>query len=81
MLRERLVLHRIAERLLERETRERAELGAIVRAEGAPARDGVQARRGGGGEGAGAVGSLRCGRAEGCSRADCLCVIALRWRA
>ncbi|WP_437292405.1 hypothetical protein [Sorangium sp. So ce406] len=40
VLRERLqVLHRIAERVLDRETLERAELEAIVRAEGAPARD------------------------------------------
>ncbi|WP_437732921.1 hypothetical protein [Sorangium sp. So ce1335] len=47
LLKERLpVLHRIAERLLERETLERAELEAIARAQGAPARDGAPARRG-----------------------------------
>ncbi|XXT18418.1 hypothetical protein WME94_50140 [Sorangium sp. So ce429] len=47
LLKERLqVLHRIAERLLDRETLERADLEAIVRAPGAPGRDGVPARRG-----------------------------------
>ncbi|WP_437628151.1 hypothetical protein [Sorangium sp. So ce1151] len=47
LLKERLpVLHRIAERLLERETLERAELEAIARGQGAPARDGAPARRG-----------------------------------
>ncbi|WP_438016434.1 ATP-dependent zinc metalloprotease FtsH [Sorangium sp. So ce315] len=47
VLKERLpVLHRIAERLLERETLERAELEAIARGQGAPARDGAPAPRG-----------------------------------
>ncbi|MGK4001255.1 ATP-dependent zinc metalloprotease FtsH [Sorangium sp. So ce1036] len=44
VLKERLpVLHRIAERLLERETLDRSDLEAIVRAQGAPARDGARA--------------------------------------
>ncbi|MGK3984670.1 ATP-dependent zinc metalloprotease FtsH [Sorangium sp. So ce136] len=47
LLKERLqVLHRIAERLLEREALERADLEAIVRGQGAPGRDGALARRG-----------------------------------
>ncbi|WP_437875983.1 ATP-dependent zinc metalloprotease FtsH [Sorangium sp. So ce513] len=47
LLKERLpVLHRIAERLLERETLERAELEAIAQGQAAPARDGAPARRG-----------------------------------